>query len=179
MIVYDSNVARGADLDGEYRYSLWRCWAPGDPMVFIMLNPSTADATLDDPTIRRCIWFATRERCAGVLVVNLFAVRTKSPALVDGRLGLGEDVIGPHNDTALAAALMIARTAPVVAAWGAPTSRWLRAAAGLQALKVEAMAARHGRRLLCLGTTEAGHPRHPLYLRADSPLTPWPRGGET
>jgi len=67
--------------DGLYRYRLWRRWDAECPtMVWIMLNPSTADAEVDDPTIRRCIGFARREHCGGIEVVNLYALRATNPA---------------------------------------------------------------------------------------------------
>jgi len=64
----------------RYRYALWRRWADGPAVLFVMLNPSTADARSDDPTIRRCIGFARSWDYAAVLVANLFALRTPTPA---------------------------------------------------------------------------------------------------
>jgi hypothetical protein len=72
-------VERSARLSecGTWRYYLARHWAPkGEALAFVMLNPSTADATVDDPTIRRCIGFARRDGYAGLVVVNLFALRS-------------------------------------------------------------------------------------------------------
>lgn len=178
MIVYGDRDGSGAELGGnrgEYRWSLWRRWWSTPPLVFVMLNPSTADASKDDPTIRRCLSFATREGRGGLLVVNLFAFRTKDPDILDGALGLGENVIGDRNDGAIAAALEISGVA-VVAAWGRPTRRHLREAAGIRGEKIAAAARARGVTLQCLGMTNDGWPRHPLYLRADSPLTTWPGG---
>lgn len=76
---------RGAVIsdDGRYRYRLWRTWAPELPrMAWIMLNPSTADAEVDDPTIRRCVGFAKREGCGGIEVVNLYAYRSTDPSVL-------------------------------------------------------------------------------------------------
>jgi hypothetical protein len=66
--------------DGLYRYLLWRTWNPkANTMVWLMLNPSTADAMNDDPTIRRCIGFAQREGCGSIQVLNLYALRATKP----------------------------------------------------------------------------------------------------
>ena len=65
---------------GTYRYRLWRYWhTEREPLIFIMLNPSTADAMQDDPTIRKCIGFAKRLGFGGIEVVNLFAYRATDP----------------------------------------------------------------------------------------------------
>lgn len=79
---------------GLYRYLLGRAWGDGPLLPFIMLNPSTADADIDDPTIRRCMGFAKREGTSGVSVANLFALRSKDPSAlltVSGRVGPGNE----------------------------------------------------------------------------------------
>lgn len=144
-----------------YRYKLERTWArPGDRMCFIMLNPSTADGMKDDPTIRRCIAFAKREGYGGISVVNLFALRCTRPV----HLWDHPDPVGPRNRDAIAEACE--ESARIVAAWGAgvdqaPTCD-CRPPKALSDLS-----------LWCLGTTKEGHPRHPLYVRADEPLVRW------
>lgn len=176
VIVYAQSDGNGAELGGaagEFRYSLWRRWWSTPPMVFVMINPSTADATQDDPTIRRCCAFAHREARGGVVVVNLFAWRSSSPRILGGGCRAGTDIVGPSNDVAIALALEIPG-ALVVAAWGQPTRVVLREAAGLRAEKVAAAARARGVQLHSLALTKDGWPKHPLYLRADSPLTPWP-----
>ena len=161
----DTEQARDAIIsdDGIYRYRLWRTWTPVLPrMVWIMLNPSTADAEVDDPTIRRCIGFAKREGCGGIEVVNLYALRCTRPIhLLDH-----PDPEGPDNPFAWATALFDRSPSYIVAAWGAhatmpdlPPSESLRGyCAGP---------------MLCLGTTTEGAPRHPLYVKADTPLVIW------
>ena len=145
---------------GLYRYRLERRWADGPKALFIMLNPSTADAEKDDPTIRRCISFAKREGCGGLIVVNLFAFRATEP----DALLLADDPIGPDNPGALAAAVADC-DGPLIAAWGAwPGAR----AAG------EAVVRKLGPRARCLGLTKAGSPRHPLYVAGDAPLIALP-----
>lgn len=157
-----AEVVYGAELsdDGLYRYRLWRTWEPGLPrMAWIMLNPSTADAEVDDPTIRRCIGFAKREGMGGIEVVNLYALRATKPT----HLLHHPDPEGPDNGKHWNAVLGDGRTGKVVAAWGShvddsglPGSRAYWQDPPLP--------------LWCLGWTKAGHPRHPLYVRADEPL---------
>ena len=148
---------------GQYRYLLTR---EGDlvdwrgPAVFIMLNPSTADATEDDATIRRCRRFAETWGCNGIKVVNLYALRSTDPA------GLWEhsNPIGPDNDEWIS---RVASTASVVVcAWGVNAQPW-RVRAVVDVLKLG------GLRLMCLGKTQNGSPRHPLYVRGDQPLIDW------
>ena len=143
---------------GKYRYELKRNWGDGPTCGFIMLNPSTADASIDDPTIRRCIGFAKREGCGGLIVVNLYAYRATKPADL-WALDPSERIGGPEAGIRLHKA--VAESEIMIAAWGAKTHRaehWI----------VE----RYGARLKCLGKTKEGHPRHPLYVRADAPLIP-------
>ena len=78
---------------GAYRYSLTRKWSDAPLLSFVMLNPSTADAKEDDPTIRRCIGFARREGAGGLIVANLYALRSSSPEA----LWAARDPIGPQN----------------------------------------------------------------------------------
>lgn len=150
--------------DGRYRYALSRRWAPrGQVATFIMLNPSTADAEMDDPTIRRCIGFARSWGMAALHVLNLYAFRATLPS----DLWRAADPVGPDNDEYLAwHADTAARTgSPIVAAWGQNARRD----------RVEDVLAMPGmsRALTCLGVTKSGDPRHPLYLRSDTPRRPW------
>jgi hypothetical protein len=138
--------------DRRYRYRLWRRWDAARPVVaFVMLNPSTADAVRNDPTVRRCIGFARSWGFGGLEVVNLFAYRATDPRV----LRRATDPVGPANRRHLAAAIV--RAGLVIAAWGAdPTAR---------------DAPTQGRvlsqpELRCLGVTRSGAPRHPLYVRA-------------
>lgn len=159
-------VLAGATIStcGVYRYTLDRIWSASLPTaLFIMLNPSTADASEDDPTIRRCISFAKRMDCGGLTVVNLFALRSTDPDALTSH----PDPVGPDNDTHTALALG-KRLGCVIAAWGAHPFARTRAEA------VTGLLAAHGWQLNCLGTTKAGDPRHPLYVRGDQPLQPWP-----
>jgi hypothetical protein len=147
--------------DERYRYLLTRECAAGPGLTFIMLNPSTADDQVDDPTIRRCIRFAGREGAGRLVVVNLFALRATDPR----ELARHPDPAGPRNDEFI---LMHCRPGSrVVAAWGAHPFAAERARA------VTAAVVGNGASLHCLGVTKDGHPRHPLYVRGDAPLLPY------
>lgn len=156
-------MRRGAIFDAteDYRYWLWRTWdASAARIAFVMLNPSTADARQDDPTIRRCIGFARSWGYGSLVVVNIFAYRTPSPA----ELAAADEPVGPENDAYLGKARR--RCRDVVVAWGTHGRLRERDHAAL-----EILSRRRRRPLLCLGTTLHGHPRHPLYL----PKTTEPR----
>lgn len=148
---------------GKYRYQLDRRWDKIKPwIVFCMLNPSTADASIDDPTIRRVMTFAMREGSGAVRVVNLFGLRATSPK----ELTAAFNAYGSENETYLAnAAKDSAMTGTrIVCAWGAHGD--LDDASN----RTVALFKRHGARLSCLGRTKHGLPRHPLYLKVDTAL---------
>lgn len=150
---------------GDYRYWLRRTWSDqAPPVVWVMLNPSTADLR-NDATIRRCIRFARDCGAGGIEVVNLFGLRATHP----GALRTHPDPVGPHGNAALALAARRARC--VVTAWGstADTSDVVRR----RAADVLLYLAEREIRLYCLGTTTAGHPRHPLRLAVDTPMVPY------
>lgn len=147
---------------GQYRYRLTRTWGTGPIAVMVMLNPSTADGTQDDPTIRRCVTFADSWRCGSLLVVNLYAWRATKRA----DLWLAPDPVRPDNDEYLQAAASAARetNAPLAGAWGASAA----AARIAEVLALPGM-----ERLTALALTKAGQPKHPLYLHARLTPTPW------
>lgn len=159
----------GADVDGPHRYRLWREWAPVlGRCVFIMLNPSTADDTQDDPTIRRCLRFATEWGYGRLDVVNLLAIRCTDPARLHT---IDRDIlVGARNDEAIREACADARM--VLAAWGATAVKvgWPGTAVCLSALRAEQVlqVATRLSPVHCLGRTAAGHPRHPLYVAANT-----------
>ena len=135
-------------------------------MLWVMLNPSTADGTKDDPTIRKCIGFATRHGCEAIEVVNLFALRATNPRELVG----ARDPVGPDNPRVLRDVRYAADAAMIVAWGGATRARAL----------TEQRARRFERELghlpfSCFGTTERGQPRHPLMLAYATPLQGWPR----
>lgn len=157
-------VDRGARFSADYvyRYTLWRSWSGrGRWLVVIGLNPSTADAVKDDPTIRRCIGFAKRERLGGLFMLNLFALRATDPKVMLAHA----DPIGAENDQFIWE-YACNNHAVVVAAWGAHGNHRGRADAVRKMVPG----------LKCFGLTRDGHPRHPLYLRADTPIVDFPAG---
>ena len=147
-----------------HRYLLIRRWAAGKRCVFIMLNPSVASAVAEDPTMTRVQRFARRGGYSAVAVVNLFGLVATDPR----ELARHPDPVGLRNDEFLTGQCQPGW--PVIAAWGVLGSFGGRAAV------VARMLQDAGVELLCLGTTAAGHPRHPLYLPANAPLVPYEPG---
>lgn len=142
-----------------YRYLLTRIWDPTvSPAVFIMLNPSTAGADQDDPTVRRIVRFARDWDKGGVIVVNLFALCSTDP----DRLRTHPDPVGRHN--ALFVRQAVQETDLVVAAWGAGGVLGDRGADMGRAL------VKAGVRLKALRLTSTGQPGHPLYVPSDTEL---------
>lgn len=146
---------------GLYRYALYRDGNPAlQPTVFVMLNPSTADAAQDDPTIRRLYTFA---RGAPFVVVNLYAWRSASPkdmfAVADF-----VDIAGPENAAHLAT--VAAMGCKIVAAWGAHAKQ-------SQVQAFMDICAAFGAPVYCLGMNSDGSPKHPLYVPSDTPMVPW------
>lgn len=150
--------------DGLYRYVLGRRWADGPTMTFVMLNPSTADDVIDDPTIRRCMGFARREHLGGIEVINLFALRTTKPE----HLGHHPEPEGVWNREAWD--IVLSHPGPVVAAWGHGAG--MAKNGGMESAALDHYLGRVD--WVCLGKTRSMAPCHPLYLRADAPLEPWP-----
>lgn len=159
-----SMTAATLSADRRYRYTLTRRWAlSGETVAFIMLNPSTADETADDPTVRRCRGFAAAWGCGAVLVLNLFALRATDP----GELWKPYAApVGPDNDAEILAALEQHDVRLVVAAWGAWKAKRFRE-------REREFLEAFPRPLYVLALTKDGHPRHPLYLRGTSRPTPW------
>ncbi len=142
--------------DGVYRYLLWRRWDKELPRaVFIMLNPSTADAEVDDPTIRRCMSFARTWGMGGIRVVNLYPFRATKPEDLwkaafprgQGNLGEIERAIDPHGIN--------------IAAWGAHGKE-------AQVKEVRLLFYDLGVPLYALKINGDGSPAHPLYIKGDT-----------
>lgn len=145
---------------GRYRYRLWRVWNYKKPgLCWILLNPSTADAQSDDPTIRRCINFAASWGYGGIHVVNLFALRATDPR----EISKVEEPVGPGNDEVI---LSYAYW-PIIAGWGSHGSLLDRDHKVIDMLS--------GSNIQCLGFTKDGHPRHPLYIAKDKQLQKYER----
>ena len=144
----------GAIITGNYRYLLWREWSSSRPTIsFIMLNPSRADAEINDPTITRCINFAKSWGYGRLEVVNLFAYRTPHPSL----LKQVAEPIGKDNDRYILES--VARSDRVILAWGNHGSWQKQDIYTLKLLK-------NYTNLYSLGITKQGCPCHPLYLRS-------------
>lgn len=138
-----------------YRYTLWRDWSdlmvPSTGYLMIIgLNPSTADETQDDPTIRRCIGFAKAWGFTALCMTNLFAFRATDPK----DMKAAADPIGPDNDHHLHE--KAAGAGMVLAAWGNHGSHLGRAAQVIKTIS----------NLHCLRANADGSPQHPLYLPA-------------
>lgn len=138
----------------RYRYQLTRQWDIDKPTIlFIMLNPSTADAFLDDPTIRRCVGFAKEWGYGSLSVVNLFAWKDRHP---DGLLTSG-DPVGRDNIDYLFRSVREAEL--IVCAWGnSPILKKLNINKQFNAITSI------NKPLHCLGLSVDGTPKHPLYL---------------
>lgn len=150
---------------GTYRYWLARSWDPKLPGVaWVMLNPSKADAEIDDPTMLKVMTFSRNMAFGSCTVVNLAAYRSASPR----EMMRAQDPFGLENEVAIAAVLAPARA--VVVAWGAngEASKWpAKHRARLQ--KTKNLVLEHD--WACLGMTKAGEPKHPLYLPYSTELT--------
>lgn len=164
----EHGVKRGAVLSscGRYRYLLTRAWSDLPVLVFIMLNPSTADGLTDDATIRSCVRLARKLGRGGIMVVNLFAFRATYPILLracEWTPGHYEEVVGPRNDETIRRVQTM--TKDVVVAWGSHAKvRDLvkpRAAAVLELLDQKPP--------WCFGKNADGQPKHPLYLPSNGP----------
>lgn len=147
----------------RYRYELRRTWDSSLPKLMVVgLNPSTADAEQDDPTIRRCVGFAKRWGMGGLLMGNLYALRSTDPKLVRS----SKTPIGPETDRYLVA--MRREAALVLAAWGGSAGRPRQhlQRCGEIACLLEP--------LHCLVVNSDGSPKHPLYVRKDTDPIAWP-----
>jgi hypothetical protein len=165
-MTYLTNEPNGAYFSEcqRYRYALWRWWGQGPPRLpylcaFICLNPSTADASNNDPTVTRCIVFSKRWGFDGFAMLNLFAHRATDPKEMKRAI----NPVGPLNDDVIR---YYAKAAGMtVAAWGAHGTHLGRNNAVLRLLK--------GQRLYHLAVTKDGHPRHPLYLAGELKPEVW------
>ena len=146
------------DVTEQYRYTLLREWDSNAPRVaFVMLNPSTGDAQIDDNTINRCINFARSWEYGSIEVVNLFGYRSKNFDYIKGV----SNPIGNENNEFIST--VVNRASIVVAAWGdngTYLSRDLEVIALISEVKD----------VYCLGITSKGNPRHPLYLDSSTML---------
>lgn len=150
---------------GRYRYHLWRVWDECLPcLCLVMQNPSTADATDDDATIRKCVGFARRGGYGGISVRNVFAYR----ATDERELLTVADPFGPDNEAHLLAVRDVSMLTRLVVAWGNRfggkrlAHHYTRAAVTLSLSSP-----------YCLGTTKSGEPKHPLMVGYATEMTKW------
>lgn len=159
MQVLTTTEIKGAYIseDGRYRYKLWRIWDESKPKIlFIMLNPSTADANEDDPTIRRVKEFAKSWGYGGILIGNVYAIRATDPKQIKE----AENPCGAVNKMCLHEMAKQAKT--IVFAWGAYNFE----VTGKPNLPETILL----KNVWCLGKNKDGSPKHPLYLAKNAKL---------
>ena len=155
-------AAASFDETRRYRYRLSRVWDRSLGRVnFVMLNPSTADAFILDPTVRRCVGYAKSWGYGSLEVTNIFSLRATDPK----ELYSADDPTGPDNDEALILAAAAADL--VVAGWGVHGKLLGRGSAVAQLLSASGVVVH------CVSVTKGGYPGHPLYVRGDAPAVRW------
>lgn len=163
---------------GRYRYNLVRIWnSVGSQrprmLAFVALNPSTADATINDPTIRKEIAFAKAWGMDGLLKLNLYAWRETSPKkLFDA--SRNHDIIGPRNSADfMHAQIFTFRCEFVVAAWGTNANKNYASRIASRGQEVTERLRADGVKMHCLKRNTDGSPQHPLYIPLSQTLQPW------
>ena len=149
----------------RYRYLLTRRWAPGQKALFVMLNPSTATETQNDPTVERCERRARALGFGAFRVTNIFAYRATDPRVMRAQA----DPVGPANDTAIGESALWADR--VICAWGTHGAHLGRGAQEEVMLRASAVPLWH------LGLTQGRMPKHPLYIGYDRQPEVWARLG--
>lgn len=164
--LFPTDIERSASISPceRYRHSLSRYWDREKGFVlFVMLNPSTADANKDDPTIRRCMGFAKSWGYGGIEVCNLFDWRATKPAHLRNKLAIA---VSDKNDPTLR--VRVSTAAAVIAAWG--NIPW----AQKRIDEVYRTIFNEEKRWDCLKISKAGFPWHPLYIpAATKPIVFW------
>lgn len=161
-----SNSSAVISACGQYRYRLERDSDGTGQTAVIMVNPSTADASADDATIRKLKGFGDRNKWGRIIVGNLFAYRATDIR----QLATANDPIGPENDEHLFD--ILAGANQIVFAWG-PTGK-LPARLRTRWSAIVKMVRDLGQRPLCIGPpAKDGHPCHPLMLPYSHKLQPW------
>jgi len=147
--------------DRQWRYTLWRIWDKEKPSIaFIGLNPSTADETTDDPTVRRCIRFAQKWGYGSMWMLNLFGLRSTDPKMLYEH----DDPVGRDNREAVYNICLVMEK--VVLCWGNHGAHLKEGWRLVEQLKKEG----YGDKLWAFGVTKQGQPKHPLYLPNDTKL---------
>jgi hypothetical protein len=161
--------------DGLFRYTLTRRWSDAPLCGWLCFNPSTADSSIDDASIRKMVGFSKRWGYGRLVVLNLFAIRSRDPKAV-GRMGL--DAIGPMNDVWINES--VKECQEVICAWGCGEHFRVSKHSGLKNLDfrptdlLRNLRASHPKLpFMCLGYREDGHPRHPLMLSYETQRIPF------
>ncbi len=165
MTQIDLTVPKGAIFsdDGKYRYALWRVWSSyKPPLMFIGLNPSTANHFNDDPTISRLTTRANNEGYGGILAGNLYALVSSNPKIL---LQKDLDTVGEETDYYLQQMISMAKA--VLCAWGSFKPVVNRASEVLKMINEP----------YCLGVNADGQPNHPLYIGYDTPMIKYNASG--
>jgi hypothetical protein len=163
----DNSVFRDQWAEEPYRYTLGRVWGPGPLVLWVLANPSTADALDDDPTCLRGMGFSRRWGFGGMVFVNLFAYRATDPGQLIAAARTGADVVGPHNDEVVRFLAFNLRF--VVCAWG----DCLRGREKNRVAEVREVLRTVRAETRCLGLTAKGNPKHPLMLPYTTKLEEW------
>jgi hypothetical protein len=152
----------------KYRYKLWRIWDETKPLAcFVGLNPSTADASVNDRTVTRCAGFAAAWGMGGFYMLNVFALRSTDPKeLHKSKL----DPIGADNMRIVRDTIGDKSIRTIIAAWGIEADKVGNLGRGEAMAGTLAMRKRRNQELKCLGLTAEGKPKHPLYLAASTKL---------
>jgi hypothetical protein len=168
LIDKDLAGERGAHLSDcySYRYRLWREWDRSRPtLAFLMLNPSTGDHLIDDPTITRCMARAINGKYGRLEIANLFALRATDP----GELLTHADLLGPAGTADGAVLDAMDRASMVICAWGSHSAAAPRAAELMRIIQMAGMC----NKLYHLGLNKNGSPKHPLYIAASTRPKPF------
>jgi hypothetical protein len=157
---------------GKYRYELTRTFHSGPTLGFVMLNPSTADALIDDPTIRKCRGFAMKHGYGKIQICNLFGLRATDPKDLRFVLNTKQDAIGPRNEHFICK--MIDEVETIVLAWGNDSIFHNKAARMQRDRVIQGITDHHNAgSICCFGMTVGGNPIHPLYVPYDNALPPF------
>lgn len=155
------------ELPALYRYNLTRRWGPGLLVLWVMLNPSTADARALDPTLRRCAGYARRWGYGGMVIRNLFALRSTDPK----GLRDADDPVGPANDDWLGLHPSVDGIGLTMVGWGQHVLKTVRPEHRMRWFEAARLLTDPHCVGRCAGTP--GMPKHPLYQPADADPVPW------
>jgi hypothetical protein len=157
----------GAEISDDelYRYALTRKWSSGPQVAWLCFNPSVADGSIDDPSVRKMVGFSKRWEYGRLVLVNLFAFRSTDPRRLKS---MGSEAIGPLNGYWIEKSLQESKE--LICAWGCAQHSLdldIHANNVLSTLRTLHIP------ISCLGYRKDGHPKHPLMLAYDTPREPF------